>query len=198
VIIQRVNGSLAVSRALGDYDYKMVAELGPKKQMVSSEPDVTTIERDLKKDQFIVLACDGIFDVSTNDELGSFILSRLEITDNFKNICNDVVDLSLSKGSRDNMTLILLALPSCPKPTEKAKEAEQKLEDQLATIMKSIVEESSNKSSIMDFSFVYQAIQERLGEVVGLPPGGGLDAKRRFLESLFDEVCNSNSNWWCT
>jgi len=193
VIIQRVNGSLAVSRALGDYDYKSVAFLGPKKQMVSSEPDVTTIKRDLSKDQFIVLACDGIFDVSTNDELGSFILSRLEITDNFTKICNDVVDLSLSKGSRDNMTLILLALPSCPKPTAQAKEAEEKLEKQLETLMKSIIEESNSKTPIMDFSFVYQAIQERLDEVVGLPPGGGLDAKRRYLETLFDEVCNSNN-----
>jgi len=136
VMIQRVNGSLAVSRALGDYDYKNVNDKGPTEQLVSPEPDITAVERNYKDDQFLILACDGIFDVSTNAELSSFVLSRLAITDNLTNICNDVVDLSLSKGSRDNMTLILLALPSCPKPNDKAREREEILDHQLKYMMK--------------------------------------------------------------
>ena len=40
VMIQRVNGSLAVSRALGDYDYKCVDGKGPTEQLVSPEPEV--------------------------------------------------------------------------------------------------------------------------------------------------------------
>lgn len=39
-MIQRVNGSLAVSRALGDYEYKSAQNLPPTKQLVSPEPDV--------------------------------------------------------------------------------------------------------------------------------------------------------------
>lgn len=42
VMIQRVNGSLAVSRALGDYEYKCVEGRGPCEQLVSPEPEVTT------------------------------------------------------------------------------------------------------------------------------------------------------------
>lgn len=39
-MIQRVNGSLAVSRALGDYEYKNVEGRGPCEQLVSPEPEV--------------------------------------------------------------------------------------------------------------------------------------------------------------
>ena len=97
VMLQRVNGSLAVSRALGDYEYKNVQDRGPTEQLVSPEPDITAIERNYKEDEFIVLACDGIFDVSSDDDLCKYILSRLGITDDLTHICNDVVDMSLNK-----------------------------------------------------------------------------------------------------
>ena len=38
-MIQRVNGSLAVSRALGDFEYKNVEGKGPTEQLVSPEPE---------------------------------------------------------------------------------------------------------------------------------------------------------------
>ncbi len=38
VMMQRVNGSLAVSRALGDFEYKNVDGKGPTEQLVSPEP----------------------------------------------------------------------------------------------------------------------------------------------------------------
>ena len=37
--LQRVNGSLAVSRALGDFEYKNVEGKGPTEQLVSPEPE---------------------------------------------------------------------------------------------------------------------------------------------------------------
>jgi protein phosphatase 1B len=46
VMIQRVNGSLAVSRALGDFEYKSVPGLPPTDQLVSPEPDVYVVKRD--------------------------------------------------------------------------------------------------------------------------------------------------------
>lgn len=45
VMIQRVNGSLAVSRALGDYEYKNVTGITACEQLVSPEPDVYVMER---------------------------------------------------------------------------------------------------------------------------------------------------------
>lgn len=92
VMIQRVNGSLAVSRALGDFDYKCVHGKGPTEQLVSPEPEVHDIERSEEDDQFIILACDGIWDVMGNEELCDFVRSRLEVTDDLEKVCNEVVD----------------------------------------------------------------------------------------------------------
>lgn len=97
VMIQRVNGSLAVSRALGDFDYKCVQGKGPTEQLVSPEPEVYAIERCEGEDEFIVLACDGIWDVMANEELCEFVRSRLEVTDDLERVCNEIVDTCLYK-----------------------------------------------------------------------------------------------------
>lgn len=54
----RVNGNLALSRAIGDFEFKKSAELSPEQQIVTAYPDVIThnISED---DEFLVIACDG-------------------------------------------------------------------------------------------------------------------------------------------
>lgn len=98
VMISRVNGSLAVSRALGDYEYKTAAGKCATEQLVSPEPEVTVFERS-PKDEFIVLACDGVWDVMSNEATFKFIQSRLQLTDNLAEVCNQVIDTSLHKVS---------------------------------------------------------------------------------------------------
>lgn len=46
VLIQRVNGCLAVSRTFGDFDYKNVPNLPNNQQLVISEPDIYSVKRD--------------------------------------------------------------------------------------------------------------------------------------------------------
>ncbi|KAG0247274.1 Protein phosphatase 2C 2, partial [Mortierella polycephala] len=55
----RVNGLLAVSRALGDYSFKSIDILDPEEQVVTAIPDVTEYKL-TDKDEFLVLACDGM------------------------------------------------------------------------------------------------------------------------------------------
>ena len=55
VMIQRVNGSLAVSRALGDFEYKNVDGKGPTEQLVSPEPEFYMKKREADNDEFLVL-----------------------------------------------------------------------------------------------------------------------------------------------
>lgn len=124
VMIQRVNGSLAVSRALGDFDYKCVHGKGPTEQLVSPEPEVYEIERSEVDDEFVVLACDGIWDVMTNEELCDFVRSRLLVTEDLESICNEIVDTCLYKGSRDNMSVILVCFPGAPKISPEAAQRE--------------------------------------------------------------------------
>lgn len=54
----RVNGNLALSRAIGDFEFKKSAELAPEQQIVTAFPDVTV--HDISDDdEFLVVACDG-------------------------------------------------------------------------------------------------------------------------------------------
>lgn len=54
----RVNGNLALSRAIGDFEFKKSAELAPEQQIVTAYPDVT-IHDITDDDEFLIVACDG-------------------------------------------------------------------------------------------------------------------------------------------
>jgi serine/threonine protein phosphatase PrpC len=85
----RVEGDLAVSRGLGDFRFKSMATvcagahsthtfsdlasgdrvtMGPGEQKVSSVPDIIVQNRNAEHDEFIIVACDGIWDVQSNHE----------------------------------------------------------------------------------------------------------------------------------
>lgn len=96
VSIQRINGSLAVSRALGDFSYKGAENRTPTQQMVSPEPEVCVVERS-PADEFLVLACDGVWDIISNEELCAFIHNRLSVCTDLRDVCSQVIDLCLYK-----------------------------------------------------------------------------------------------------
>ena len=149
VMMQRVNGSLAVSRALGDFDYKRAVTLPAVEQLVSPEPDVTVMERNNEQDEFLLLACDGIYDVMQNEDIVKYLRHRMELKEDLTEICSDLIDKCLHKvswhkhhcntrdgnklfvfwqqNSRDNMSVVLLAFPAAPKVSQEAIEQEKKL-----------------------------------------------------------------------
>jgi serine/threonine protein phosphatase PrpC len=51
-------GRLALSRGLGDFEYKKNADLGPEDQITTANPDVL-VHRTSDEDEFLVLASDG-------------------------------------------------------------------------------------------------------------------------------------------
>jgi protein phosphatase 1B len=117
VVMRRVNGDLAVSRALGDFVYKHVAQLPPEKQQVSPEPEVR-VEVRQAGDEFIVLACDGIWDVMSNEDVGAFVHRKVaEGLDDLGQVAEALLDDGLEKNSRDNMSAIIVALNGAPRPS---------------------------------------------------------------------------------
>jgi len=72
----RVNGNLNLSRSIGDLEYKKSPELGHERQMICSTPDIVKVPR-RKEDNFVVLACDGVWDVKSNEDVCSFIKEKL-------------------------------------------------------------------------------------------------------------------------
>ncbi|KAJ7341151.1 hypothetical protein JRQ81_004940 [Phrynocephalus forsythii] len=184
VMIRRVNGSLAVSRALGDYDYKCVDGKGPTEQLVSPEPEVYEIVR-AEEDEFIVLACDGIWDVMSNEELCEFVKSRLEVSDDLEKVCNWVVDTCLHKGSRDNMSIVLVCFSNAPKVSDEAVKRDAELDKHLESRVEEIMEKSGEEG-MPDLAHVMRILSAE--NIPNLPPGGGLAGKRNIIEAVYNRL----------
>jgi protein phosphatase 1B len=183
VMIQRVNGSLAVSRALGDFEYKSVPGRGPCEQLVSPEPELYAEERN-NDDEFIVLACDGVWDVMSNDELCDFIRDRMSITDNLADICSSVLDTCLSKGSRDNMSIVIAAFDAAPKVCDTAKQKEAVLDAKIEAKVSEILQVMPAEATVGQYVMHMLAAED----LEGLPPGGGLNAKRTKIDEIISRL----------
>eukprot|EP00035_Acanthoeca_spectabilis_P019971 m.430505 g.430505 ORF g.430505 m.430505 type:complete len:351 (+) comp17177_c0_seq1:3315-4367(+) len=107
----RVCGNLAVSRALGDFQYKDKPDLPAKDQKITCAADMTVIERDVS-DDFLVLCCDGIYDVMTNEQVHEFIVNHLKGGFKAPEICERLCDHCLMKNSKDNMSVVLVLFPN--------------------------------------------------------------------------------------
>lgn len=123
VAMRRVNGDLAVSRALGDFVYKHAPALPPEEQAVSPEPEVVIKERG-PTDEFVVIACDGVWDVMSNDDVAAFVIKKVGAgLDDLGAVAEALLDEGLDKNSRDNMSAIIVALPGAPRPDADARAA---------------------------------------------------------------------------
>ncbi len=106
--VPRINGVLAVSRALGDFD---------QKKYVEHKPDVNHYYCDYK---FIVVATDGLWDVMDNQTVCNIIYENiinnpkiLECNKTKKsdtNIATKLADKAIELGSDDNITIIIYFL----------------------------------------------------------------------------------------
>lgn len=106
---------LAVSRAFGDFEYKLNTTLGPEEQAVVAVADVRVHSREPNRDMYLVLACDGVFDVKSNDQVMEFVLHQVEVRKDITDtVLPEVGDAllreCLNAGSKDNMTVIVAAL----------------------------------------------------------------------------------------
>lgn len=62
---------------MGDLEYKQNTKLKPEEQMITAYPEITV--EDLTDDcEFIIVACDGVWDCMTNQEICDFINERLK------------------------------------------------------------------------------------------------------------------------
>lgn len=188
VATQRINGTLAVSRALGDFEFKKDNLRGPCEQLVSPEPEVTIIERN-PKDEFLVLACDGIWDVMNNHDLCQFIRHKLIIEPDLEKVCSSVLDLCLHKGSRDNMSIIIVVFDTAPKVSESEIERDKKNDEALIEYVDSYLTNLEKDSCAMDFDVFLIRMKAELENhsTITLPPGAGIEAKQDLLRQLFEK-----------
>jgi len=113
---KRVNGTLAVARALGDFSFKAEKTMSAEEQQVTCNPEIKkfTIE---EGDSFIILACDGVWDVLSSQQAVDLVSQKLEQKMDLKAILSDLFDACLSPHPSaneglgcDNMTAIIVQL----------------------------------------------------------------------------------------
>jgi len=125
-------GNLALSRALGDFGFKKNYALGPQKQIITADPDVT-IHDITDEDEFLVLACDGklakilsttwclfssgIWDCLSSQQVIDFVRLKVsegvELKDIAELMCEHCLapDTSSKTGiGCDNMTVLIVAI----------------------------------------------------------------------------------------
>ncbi|XP_037728570.1 probable protein phosphatase CG10417 isoform X1 [Drosophila subpulchrella] len=110
----RVNGGLNLSRALGDHAYKTNLELPAEEQMISALPDIKKLII-TPEDEFMVLACDGIWNYMSSKEVIDFVRFRLkDKSKKLSNICEELFDNCLAPNTMgdgtgcDNMTAVIV------------------------------------------------------------------------------------------
>lgn len=117
----RVGGCLAVSRALGDFEFKFNGmHYAHKEYQVSNVADVRTINL-TDSSQFLILACDGLWDVMNNDEAVAWVsdyiaravdTTRSSTIDRNKILtqCSQALaETAVSRGSMDNVSVTIVA-----------------------------------------------------------------------------------------
>ncbi|KAJ3285855.1 Protein phosphatase 2C 1 [Rhizoclosmatium sp. JEL0117] len=96
VVNNRVNGVLAVTRALGD---------ATMKDYIIGNPFTTeTVLED--SDSLLVLACDGLWDVCSDEEAVAFV--HEESRSSVQTVSEDLMNLALEKFSTDNLSVMVI------------------------------------------------------------------------------------------
>ncbi|XP_023243431.1 probable serine/threonine-protein kinase DDB_G0282963 [Centruroides sculpturatus] len=94
----RVDGTLSVSRAVGDLEHK---------PHISSEADICKITLDGAED-YLVLACDGLWDKLSPSDLGLLVYQHITEGKSVERIAPELVQISKELGSQDNITAIVI------------------------------------------------------------------------------------------
>jgi len=130
-------GNLALSRAIGDFEFKQNFSLEAEKQIVTADPEFITHKID-SEEEFLVLACDGrssrrkssnsspvgIWDCLSSQQVVDFVRRAVANGDDLSKICEDLMVKCLATDSEtggigcDNMTVVVVALLNGRTPEE--------------------------------------------------------------------------------
>lgn len=132
VVNNRVNGVMAITRAFGDLEFKGM--LDRKRASVSTaaielqhnlfqsdddektpalltaRPDVALLTLDPLEDEFLLLACDGLWDVMTSEEALATLRDRFGIHGDLQLAAKEIAQEAIRRYSNDNISVIALHL----------------------------------------------------------------------------------------
>lgn len=112
VQMNRVDGQLAMSRAIGDWQYKSNPELAMHLQKVNAVPEI--IKGRLYAGDRLLICCDGIVEQMSSEDASDFsygLLQKqagLEAGQDLARICWELNKYSLRRGSKDNHSCMII------------------------------------------------------------------------------------------
>jgi protein phosphatase PTC2/3 len=108
----RLHGVLAVSRAFGDAEHKNLKErfweCNFKADPLIAEPDIR-IHTIRPRDEFVVLACDGVYDVMSSQMVVNFVRRKLRAHRDVQRAAEQLVAKAISLSSVDNCSAFVVA-----------------------------------------------------------------------------------------
>ncbi|KAI3825473.1 hypothetical protein L1987_06962 [Smallanthus sonchifolius] len=108
-----LNGQLNVARAIGDWHMEGLKHQdgGP----LSSEPEFM-ITQLTEEDEFLIIGCDGIWDVFMSQNAVDFARRKLQEHNDPVLCSKDLVDEALKRKSGDNLSAVVVCFQSEPPP----------------------------------------------------------------------------------
>ncbi|CAL8996785.1 unnamed protein product [Prunus brigantina] len=100
-----LNGQLNVARALGDWH--MEGMKGKDGGPLSAEPEFMTAKL-TEDDEFLIIGCDGIWDVFMSQNAVDFARRRLQEHNDPATCSKDLVDEALKRKSGDNLAVVVV------------------------------------------------------------------------------------------
>ncbi|KAG7378764.1 hypothetical protein PHYPSEUDO_009518 [Phytophthora pseudosyringae] len=127
VVNNRVNGVMAITRAFGDLEFKGMLDphhgssgssgLGRAFRdnekvppLLTAKPDVSDVELDPNEDHFLLLACDGLWDVLTSEEATAIFRERVELHGDLQLAAHELAQEGIRRYSNDNITVIAVLI----------------------------------------------------------------------------------------
>ena len=105
---------LNLSRSIGDFQFKLRKDLKQEEQGVTCNPDILYRKKS-DSDDFVVIACDGVWECISNEGISDFIYDKFRNDRNVDlgKIIADVFDRGISKSGLeengcDNMTCMII------------------------------------------------------------------------------------------
>lgn len=103
-----LNGVLSVTRALGDWDMKLPR--GSASPLIA-DPEFRQVDL-TEDDEFLIMGCDGIWDVMSSQQAVSLVRRGLRRHDDPEQCAKDLVMEALRLNTFDNLTVIVVCFTS--------------------------------------------------------------------------------------
>jgi serine/threonine protein phosphatase PrpC len=111
----RVKGVLALSRSIGDLEYKQEKGMSVKDQMITADPEIKEHQIKAGETNFLIVACDGIWDCMTNQEAVDFVSEIIQKKPKLSQVVEDMFDKIIASDVAssggigcDNMTCVIV------------------------------------------------------------------------------------------